>query len=211
MPTSSSVAESTGTSPELSPLSLVSDIRVDYGTGSIMTELGAGPGPRSLPVPSGLSARTWRKDPLRTRLNTGTASVPTFLSFTTEFAHSGVQAAGKARPFAPRAIWRSLDGTIRSAGIDLVPPGPNPTRGNFSNPTPPSRSLSLRRGRSLTPRFRNMGSRGPIPVPTPSPRPLRRPVSPHHPPNLATRARVASIPTKHLSPTSWDPAAVRDN
>ena len=102
---------------------------------SIMTELGAGPGPRSLGgslqgpcAASGLSARFRRKDTLQTLLNPGTASVPTFCPFTTGFPHSAVQAARKASPFAPRPFSRVLAGTTGSATLDLVPLGSNPTR-----------------------------------------------------------------------------------
>ena len=170
-------------------------------------------------VASGLSARFRRKDTLQTLLNAGTASVPTFLSFTTGFPHSAVQAARKASPFAPRAFSRVLAGTTGSATLDLVPLGSNPTREILpTQPHYPARypcAAAARRpldsgttppGLASCELWLGLGSNpGPIPSP-PERSDDPSPLTTHQ--TLLLGHVWASIPTKHLSPTSGAPRPV---
>ena len=150
---------------------------------------------------SGLSARFRRKEPSETRVP---QVYPRFVRLYRETRTRRCRQPEK-RPHSPHG---------RFGALQTAPPHPQASTWYPWAPTPPAEfcrnrphypaPLSLPRGRSPTPRFgtpklRAVAALGvQIPVPHPSLRPLRRPVSPHHPPNLATRARVGVNP--HQAP-----------
>ena len=122
---------------------------------------------------------------------------------------AGSQKSAPIRPTDDLALSRRHH-SIRRHRLGTPRPQPHPRKFFESHPTIPVAILAPRS--LIDPSIPEHGVKGSNPGPHPVP-PGRSggpsPLTTHQ--TLLLGHVWASIPTKHLSPTSWDPAAVRDN